>query len=267
MSNKGKRLILLVVLGLFIWAGQAVAADAVRLVWAADHGQGFDIFTAVQEGNGWGPSTRLVDGPEANITPACTVDQAGRLWLVWIARDQEGVSQLRYRIDPAGKKGREGRIVTGFDDNYAPVVLVDQQGAGWAAWSSYTGSSDDVFASRFDGSSWSAPIQVHAANGQPDVKPFLSLSKDGSILVSWLSLREVGYQRFQARWNGTRFIGEQVVAEKTWKAIMQKHLRRKVGPLPREIQTQGMVSVFLPGNKEVQAVPDWVFPLVFSEGK
>ncbi|NLB06379.1 MAG: hypothetical protein GX835_05345, partial [Desulfobulbaceae bacterium] len=129
MRKKRKKILGAVLCGLLMWAGQAVADDSVRLVWAADRGQGFDLFTAVQEKNSWGPSARLVDGPEADLTPACTVDQAGRLWLVWIARDREGRSQLRYRIDAAGNKPRDGRIVTGYDDNYAPVVLIDRKGA------------------------------------------------------------------------------------------------------------------------------------------
>ena len=273
MSIKGRTRMAVLFCGLLLWAGPvaaaaaADAADALRLVWAADRGQGFDLFTAVQEKNGWGPSTRLVDGPEADITPACTVDQGGHLWLVWIVRDREGRSQLRYRIDALGRKPREGRIVTGFDDNYAPVVLIDREGTGWVAWASYTGSSDDVFASRFDGAGWSAPLRVHAANDQPDVKPFLSLSGDGRVQVTWLGLREGGYQRFQVQWNGTGFLGERVVADKTWEQGMHKHLRRKAPPLPRETRAQGMVTAFLPGNREIQAVPDWVFPLTFSEGR
>ena len=273
MSIKGRTRMAVLFCGLLLWAGPvaaaaaADAADALRLVWAADRGQGFDLFTAVQEKNGWGPSTRLVDGPEADITPACTVDQGGRLWLVWIVRDREGRSQLRYRIDALGRKPREGRIVTGFDDNYAPVVLIDREGTGWVAWASYTGSSDDVFASRFDGAGWSAPLRVHAANDHPDVKPFLSLSGDGRVQVTWLGLREGGYQRFQVQWNGTGFLGERVVADKTWEQGMHKHLRRKAPPLPRETRAHGMVTAFLPANREIQAVPDWVFPLTFLEGR
>ena len=110
-------------------------------------------------------------------------------------------------------------------------------------------------------------MRVHAANDQPDVKPFLSLSRDGRVQVTWLGLREKGYQRFQVQWNGTGFTGERVVAEKTWETTMRKHLRRKVPPLPRETRNQGMVTAFLPGNREIQAVPDWVFPLTFLEGR
>ena len=48
---------------------------------------------------------------------------------------------------------------------------------------------------------------------------------------------------------------------------MRKHLRRKVPPLPRETRNQGMVTAFLPGSRDIQAVPDWVFPLTFSGGR
>lgn len=271
MKKTGNIVIFLVLCGFVACIGPAVAAIAadepVRLVWAADRGQGFDIFTAVQANNGWGPATRIVDGPEADLTPTCTVDQNGRLWLLWIARDKEGISELRYRIDALGAKPREGRISTGFDGNYAPALLVDRQGVAWAAWSSYTGSSDDVFASRYRNGAWSAPVRVHAANDQPDVKPFLSLARDGGVQVSWLGLRENGYQRFQARWNGTGFVGERAVEAKSWEEAMRRHLRKRVAPLPRETATHGMVAAFLPGDQEIQSVADWVFPLVFTEGK
>jgi hypothetical protein len=262
MNIKGRTRMAALLCGLLLWIGPtaaAAAADALRLVWAADRGQGFDIFTAVQEENGWGPSTRLVDGPEADLTPACSVDQGGRLWLVWIARDREGRSQLRYRIDALGRKPRDGRIVTGYDDNYAPVVLIDRKGAGWVAWASYTGSSDEVFASRFDGTGWSAPLRVHAANDQPDVKPFLSLARDGGVQVSWLGFRENGYQRFQSRWNGAGFVGERVVEEKVWARSMRKIFQRKMPPLPYETKKDGMVSAVIKKNNENYSIPDWVF--------
>ena len=61
MRKKRKKILGAVLCGLLMWAGQAIADDSVRLVWAAARGQGFDLFTAVQEKNSWGPSARLVD--------------------------------------------------------------------------------------------------------------------------------------------------------------------------------------------------------------
>lgn len=259
MNKKATAAIAAALCGLLLRVCPAAAAEAIRLVWAADRGQGFDLFTAVQEENGWGPSIWLVDGPEADITPACTVDQGGRLWLLWIARDKEGRSDLRYRIDALGAKPREGRIRTGFDGNYAPALLVDRQGVAWAAWSSYTGLSDDVFASRYWNGSWGAPVRVHAANDQPDVKPFLSLARDGGVQVSWLGLRENGYQRFQSRWNGAGFVGERAVEEKVWARSVRKIFQRKMPPLPYETKKDGMVCAVIKKNNENHSIPDWAF--------
>lgn len=260
--------IFLALCGLVACIGQAAAADdPVRLVWAADRGQGFDIFTTVEEKSGWGTATRIVDGSEADITPTCTVDQSGRLWLLWIARDKEGRSELRYRIDAIGAKPREGTISTGFDGNYAPVLLVDRKGIAWVAWSSYTGTSDDVFVSRYQNGAWGAPVPVHAANEQPDVKPFLSLAQDNSVQISWLGLRENGYQRLQARWNGTGFVGERVVDEKDWARNMRKFIRKKLPPLPYETKKDGMVSAIFKQGNDIQSIPDWVFPLSGLEEK
>ena len=104
-------------------------------------------------------------------------------------------------------------------------------------------------------------MRVHAANDQPDVKPFLSLSRDGRVQVTWLGLRETGYQRFQVQWNGTGFIGERVVNEKDWARNMQKFIRKKMPPLPYETKENGMVSAVIKKNNEIQSIPDWVFSL------
>ena len=53
----------------------------------------------------------------------------------------------------------------------------------------------------------------------------------------------------------------------SWTTLPADGSGRKAPPLPRETRAQGMVTAFLPGNRAIQAVPDWVFPLTFSEGR
>lgn len=227
----------------------------IRTVWAGRQSKGFDLFASRFENGAWSKTDRIVTGPEDDITPAMGVDRAERTWLLWIALDKEGRSTLRYQVRKHDKTILSGIIDSGYEYNYAPSLLIDRDDRAWAAWSSLDDEDEDIFASRFDGKAWSTPVRVNRNDATPDIKPILALDADGAVLVSWESLETNGYERFQARWDGSRFGEELLVQDQAWIARHTRHVNRAAIKLPSIATQFGMAALVSPTADGIQSVP------------
>lgn len=244
-----------VCLGLAMPSAAAAEPEAMRAVWAGRQGNGFDLFASRFAHGVWSKADHIVTGPGDDITPAMGVDRAGRTWLLWIARDQEGRSTLRYQVGGTEAPTLSGAIDSGHEYNYAPSLLIDRGDGAWATWSSLDDEDEDIFASRFDGKTWSTPVRVNTNDATPDIKPILALDGDGAVLVFWESLEADGYERFQARWDGARFGQEQLVQDRDWIARHTRHINRAAIRLPGGATAFGMAALVFPAADGIQSVP------------
>ena len=248
-------ILLSVCLGLAMPSLAAAASGVIRAVWAGRQTKGFDLFASRFENGVWSKADRIVTSPEDDITPAMSVDRAGRTWLLWIARDKEGRSRLRYQVRRDNETLFSGKIDSGYEFNYAPSLLIDGDDRAWATWSSLDDVDEDIFASRFDGKAWSTPVRVNRNDATPDIKPILALDADGAVLVSWESLEVNGYERFQAKWDGSRFGEEQLVQDRDWIARHTRHVARPAIKLPAIATQFGMAALVSPAADGIQSVP------------
>ena len=254
-------LLFLVLAGL-LWFPSLCLAESVQAVWAGRQDKGFDLYVSPWENGAWGKTERIVASPEDDITPAMVMDRRGRNWVVWNTRDKDGRSQLRYQVRQAEKMLLSGAIKTGSENNYAPSLLIDGEDRAWAAWSSLEDEDEDIYASRFDGKAWSDPVRVNSNDDQPDILPILAVDDDGVIVVSWESLEQDGYERFQARWEGERFGGERMVQNRPWILRHTQHLDKAWLKLPSAASQYGMAAISARAATGIQSVPQSILQIL-----
>ena len=231
-------------------------AESLQAVWAGKQANGgFDLFISHLADGAWSKADRIVSSPEDDITPAMAVDRAGHIWLVWIARDRSGRSVLHYQMLENNTPILSGTIDSGFEYNYAPSLLIDRDDRAWAAWSSLDDEDEDIFASRFDGKTWSAPVRINTNDTAPDIKPILALDTEGAVLISWESLEANGYERFQSRWDGSGFGKERLVQDRDWIDRHTRHVKRAGIALPGIATQFGMAALVFPATDGIQSVP------------
>lgn len=233
----------------------AIQAEPLQAVWSGRQDKEFTLFISTWEKDAWGKGNRILAGPGDSITPAMTTDRQGRIWIVWITRDKEGLSLLRYQVRQGGALLFSGSIDSGFQYNYAPTLLIDHQDRAWAAWSSLDGEDEDIFASRFDGKAWSPPMRVNSDDPRPDILPILAMDDNGAVVVTWESLENDGYERFQARWEGEGFGRELVVQNIPWIKRHTQHLDKAAIKLPAEALQHSMATIACRAATGIQSVP------------
>ncbi len=104
----------------------------------------------------------------------------------------------------------------GFGRQGAGPGLGTQTGSLWLAWVGFDGNDDEIFASQWDGTSWSLPWQVSADDEDPtlyDRQPRLAVGKNGHPWVVW-----TGHQSgpddeiYASHWNGTGWTPETAIS-------------------------------------------------------
>ena len=161
--------------------------------------------------NGWSlpqqvPGTRVLRGDE----PFLAAGPDGVLWLAWIGHD--GTDREVYVSDWDGttwsqpeQVGRDDTEPIAYDTH--PRLAVGATGEVWLVWVSYEGSLDDqVHASQWDGTNWSAQQRVSTVDDLPDTWPSVALDADGRPWVAWqgAAAEAAGKSRiYVSHWNGT----------------------------------------------------------------
>jgi hypothetical protein len=79
-------------------------------------------------------------------------------------------------------------------------------------WSSFDGTDDEILWSRRDGSSWTPPARLNAANRVPDITPVVTATAGGA-LCAWAQYDQGDYRVHTARLRGGAWSAEQRVGE------------------------------------------------------
>ena len=235
------------------------ASDA-RIVWSARHNQGFDLFEVILVNGMWQKENCIVKGPDADLTPAVTESIDGAIWLVWITRNVKGEASLHYMVRRANQITLSGVIDTKNSEIYSPTILIDSKKFIWVSWSGVDDRDEDIYASYFNGVTWSKILRVNNDNTRPDIRPVLSLNVNGLVEIFWSSLDKEGYRIYRSRWNRVQFDKEELVQEEDSPWNLDKNVCASLPPLPKVAAERVGAVIFHSTQTGVQSLPEWIAP-------
>lgn len=181
------------------------ASESDKAVWAWADRVGKDnmVFISRKVGGTWSTPETISQQGGINVVPSVTSSGNGDdLFAVW-TNYNNSQAQLRYRQLKAGGWGEEQEYYSGLVSNTAPTVADDGSGKLWMVWAGYNGISDEIYYSRWNGSSFDSAKAI-TANEVPDILPVLGIDEaSGHPWIQWLQYTDSGYKKFETSWDGS----------------------------------------------------------------
>ncbi len=185
--------------------------------WVANTATGREIVTSRGDGDSWeAPEVTVATPGRWDASPDLAIDANGVAWLAW-SSSTEGDDTL-HLSHWTGEGWSSAQEVPAWDTipNREPVLAPAPDGSLWLAWVGFDGTDDEIYAARWDETSWSEPQLVSGDDTDPaayDAQPRLAVGPDGSVWAAW-----TGYEAFlddeiyASRWDGQRWAPPQKVS-------------------------------------------------------
>ncbi|MBM3293345.1 MAG: hypothetical protein FJY82_02345 [Candidatus Aminicenantes bacterium] len=132
----------------------------------------------------------------------CGFDAGRGLWLVWV----EETGRRRFLRVRDTASGRSWTISSGSDEANAPCFLRDARGHLWVFWTAAGPGREQVFGSRFDGSSWSRETRLSVDQDGPNISPAAAADREGNVWLAWSGYDGADYEILVRRWDGRRWL-------------------------------------------------------------
>ena len=186
-------------------------------VWSVDTGQSSDLYYSRWIGDQWLPARSLhVDAVTWDSFPSLAVAADGTPWVAWTSADE---TQGRLYISRwvGSRWSTPVEVPTGASSRPRQAVLAAAPDGGfWLAWVGFDGNDDEIYASRWDGLTWSTPERVGDDDADPlayDTHPRLAVSEDGVAWLVWVSSEGLYDDVVMAsRWDGRGWSPEVAVS-------------------------------------------------------
>ena len=211
--------------GALVWAllvsalGGAQAADAVvstpgamDMVWVDSNEARHDIRFSTWNGAQWSDPMRVTNDAVDNLAPCIDTGADGKKHLVWMAVDATG-HRVKHAVFDGSKWSEPEVIPTLPAVSGAPFVVADDNGVVWVVFAGNDGEDDDVYCTRLINGTWTVYQQVNVDNESPDIHPFIEITTDKKVVVTWQGYRDTGYVTLQSLWQGGKWQAETVVNE------------------------------------------------------
>ena len=202
----------------------AAARDAQGRLWAAweaSSGSDAEVYYSRWAGGAWSPPEPVHARPDTwDRSPSLAIaaapaGQEAQAWLAWTSSPRSDPSRRELYVSrwAAGAWTEPQAVPTGAATRVSnPVLAAAADGVMWLAWSGLDGADTDIYASRWDGQSWSAPLQVSGEPARDDSQPHMVVAGDGRPWLVW-----TGYQSgpdddiYASHWTGAGWTVEQMV--------------------------------------------------------
>lgn len=172
--------------------------------WADASESGHAVFVSRQSDGVWGEPEIISSDESINFVPTMTKLSDEEIIVVW-SSFIEGRSQLRYREFKKGLWWEEREYYSDLSSNTAPSVAVDGKGQLWLVWSGFNGVSDEIYYSKWGGSSFEKAEAI-TSNNIPDIQPVLGVDEETKMVwVQWQRFTETGYVIYETIWNGRKW--------------------------------------------------------------
>ena len=186
--------------------------ETTHLIWSEVLFGRKAIFYSRSINGGWAPKIQLSSTETNSVYPSIGSGANGQVWAVWVSAHSTG-TDLHFTVNENIRWAFPVKVETGFPENTAPSMVVDDQDVPWIVWSGNAGGDDDIYFTRWNGGTWNPPVQINEDNATPDILPFIGMGEDGLPWVAWLGWRDGKYVRFYRKWNGSQFESVQSVEQ------------------------------------------------------
>lgn len=186
-------------------------------VWSADDGHNTELFYSRWARDGWLPARPVyVDAVTWDDFPSLAFAADGTPWVAWSSADREQSSLYVSRW--AGYRWSRPERVPADPTSRPrqPALAAAPDGGFWLAWIGFDGNDDEIYASHWDGLSWSEPERVGRDDTDSlayDTHPRLAVDGSGLAWLVWVSSDGLFDDVVVAsRWNGMDWTPEQLVS-------------------------------------------------------
>jgi lysophospholipase L1-like esterase len=201
----------------------AVAEDprgGLWAVWELDTGTNVDLGFSYWDGKVWSAAQPVHSRPQAwDRSPSIAVAADGTLWLAWSSAEKSAPSRHRlYTSQWTGKRWTAPQAVPmgGIAQAKEPAVAAAPDGTLWLAWVGFDGVDDEIYASHWDGASWSAATRLSHDEDPSlyDVQPQLAVGTDGRPWVVWTGHQDgPDDEIYASHWTTAGWTPEQMVSQ------------------------------------------------------
>jgi PKD repeat protein len=130
----------------------------------------------------------------------------GQTWFVWDSESFSwGIKAMKYNASGFGAVTTVP-VPTGFDGK-RPAVAALPDGTAWVVYESKLINTTAVFATYYDGSSWSTPSQLTFSE-RPDMKAVITVDSLGNPWVAYESMRDGNKEIYMRHYNGVFWSAE-----------------------------------------------------------
>jgi hypothetical protein len=158
-------------------------------VWQQSDSQDFEglinIYANRFNGSAWGIA-ELIETDDAGraINPQVAVDNNGHAIAVWHQYDGTKYNIYANRFNGTAWGTAELIETDDAGNAFNPQVALDSNGNAIAVWYQYDGANDNIYANRFNGSSWGTAQLVENESGRAD-SPQVALDSNGNAIAVW----------------------------------------------------------------------------------
>ena len=186
-------------------------------VWLETNGGAtVDIRYARYQSGAWGAATPLDSAATARSYAQVAFDASGNGFAVWV----QGTQVMGRRFTVAGGWGTAAPLSSAANTNQSekPTLAISGTGEAVVAWAQGIGSGApplSLHVTRWNGSSWSAPIQLEnsaepvVTNWQQASRAVFVAMRGSQAAIGWMQHQPVGSTLYSnsdimvSRWNGT----------------------------------------------------------------
>jgi lysophospholipase L1-like esterase len=197
-------------------AGLGLSGE-VWAVWSADNGHDTDVVYSRWTGQSWlSPRVLYSDPATWDDFPSLSIAADGTPWVAWTSANQEESHLYVSRWAGYRWSAAEEVPVAPSSQPRQAVLAAVPDGGFWLAWVGFDGNDDEIFASHWDGISWSEPERVGQDDADPlayDTQPRLAVDGEGQPWLAWVSRQALFDDAvFASHWHGQQWAPEQAVS-------------------------------------------------------
>ncbi len=179
-------------------SGNAIA------VWHQSFGTRYNIWANRFNGSSWG-SAELIGADDTvwTSTPQIAFDSNGNAIAVWHQFDGTRDNIWANRFNGSGWGSAELIETDNTGDALVPQIAFDSSGNAIAVWAQYDGTRDNIWANRFNGSSWGSAELIETNDTGRARNPQIAFDSSGNAIAVWRQDDGVRDNIWANRFNGS----------------------------------------------------------------
>jgi hypothetical protein len=178
-------------------SGNAIA------VWYQSDGTVYNIWANRFNGTSWG-TAELIEADNAGnaLMPQIAIDSSGNAIAVWHQNDSTRYNIYANRFNGTSWGTAELLETDNADGAFSPQIAFDSSGNAIAVWRQFDGITDNIWANRFDGTSWGTAELIETDAGSA-IRPQIAIDSSDNAIAVWLQSDGTRDNIYANRFNGT----------------------------------------------------------------